>query len=59
MFEAVWCGARKGGRVINPLGSTRAAEWMLVTSTDCSYDNGGKIEAKLWASMVLPVPGGP
>ena len=59
--EAVWCGARKGGRETSgrPGGRIPATEWMRVTSSASSCSSGGRIPGRRRASIVFPVPGGP
>ena len=58
--EAVWWGARKGGRWTSgwPGGSSPATEWIRVTSSACSSVSGGRRPGRRRASIVLPVPGG-
>ena len=58
--DAVWCGARRGGRRTSPSGSGRpAAEWIIVVSNARSRPRAGSRPGRRWASMVLPAPGGP
>jgi hypothetical protein len=59
--EALWCGQISGG--VDSSGaegeSRPATEWIPVTSRACSPDSSGSSPTSRWASMVLPVPGGP
>ena len=43
--DAVWCGARNGGRSTRgrPARSRPATEWMRVTSSACSIVSGGRM----------------
>ena len=57
----VWCGARKG-RVRSSdevAGSVPATECTLVVSIASSKVRGGRMPGKRFASIDLPVPGGP
>ncbi len=60
-IELVWCGARKGGRSINPDGGSGspAAEWTMVASSASPRSSEGNNPGRRDASIVLPEPGGP
>ena len=59
--ELVWCGAMNGGAVISGVsGASRpATECTAVTSSASWSVSSGNSPTIRWASMVLPVPGGP
>ena len=59
--EALWCGARNGGRVTSPVvGSpSPATEWTRVASREVARSRGGSRSGRRVASMVFPEPGGP
>ena len=58
--DAVWCGARSGGREIRLVGRARpAAEWIIVVSSATSPSRPGSRPGNRCASIVLPAPGGP
>ena len=60
-IDALWCGARNGGRVISGLSADKspATEWMRVTSSWSRGFIGGRIDGRRRPSIVFPVPGGP
>ena len=59
--EIVWCGLRNGRCAIRDVlaGSLPATECILVVSNASCKLNGGNMVGSLFASMVLPAPGGP
>jgi hypothetical protein len=59
--DAVWWGARKGGRVNvgEPAGKPPDREWIAVSSSDSSTLRSGRIVGSLSARVVFPTPFGP
>ena len=61
MSDAVWCGARHGGRRTKPPGGsgTPAADCTIIASIAVRSSRRGSRPGNRWASIVFPDPGGP
>ena len=59
--EQLWWGQRNGRVCSKPwlLSSSPATEWTAVSSRASAGSSGGSSPASRWASIVLPLPGGP